>query len=274
MQNVAQLTGYKHLSAGLPSQDYGISFQVENYQFSIVSDGCSTGGCTDLGARYLALCLRDEFFKDKELIKDPLMLDKKIVEIIRNNAWNLNKKDMFATVQILCFDGLLYRIVSFGDGCFGFKAKDDNFVLKEISYTDNAPYYSLYNESPQIGLAWNDKASKKRVINEFKLKNNDYSPSIEISTEFVIQDPQSSQFLNTYYAGVFEKDAVDFCFIATDGLTSILENKLKNIYEVLSIKGFAGDFLKRRLGAQTRQWLKNLQEYPQDDLTIAIVKGE
>ena len=47
--------GDTHLTAGKPCQDYAISSVDNNAAFAVVSDGCSTGGDTDIGSRIIAL---------------------------------------------------------------------------------------------------------------------------------------------------------------------------------------------------------------------------
>lgn len=274
MHNVASLAGYKHLSTGSQSQDYGLSFSVEGIDVCIVSDGCSTGGNTDLGSRYLVMSVKKLIAEDSTLLVNPHDLEKEIVGAIHRNEWNLDDQDMFATIQILSFDGSHYRLTSFGDGCFGFKTKDGLIHLKEISYSDNAPYYVLYNKNKEYGNAWNLSASKKRIITKTIIKEGTKLIENEDSVEFVLEEPSSSHFLNTYHTEIISKEDLEYFFVATDGLTSIAEDLIKNVYETVSIKGFAGDFIKRRLGAQTRHWLKNVSQYPADDLTIALIKGD
>lgn len=273
MQNIASLVGYKHLSSGLPCQDYGVSFEVDGKSFCVLSDGCSTGGQTDLGSRYVALGVKTLLQENSDLIYDPLLLENEVIALISRNIWQLKKSDLFATLQVLCFDGSNYLYICFGDGCFGYKTKNNEIILNEINYTDNTPYYLLYSESSDYGKAWDKSAFKKRMVKQLVIKEGLQQEEV-LPPEFVTKDENVGRFLNTYTYEIVSKEIVDYFFIATDGLTSIAEQKIKNIEQTLNIKGFAGDFVKRRLGAQTRVWLKNLGEYPQDDLTLAIVKGD
>ena len=47
--------GRGHFEAGKPCQDYALAGTNGRAAYAIVSDGCSTGGKTDVGARILAL---------------------------------------------------------------------------------------------------------------------------------------------------------------------------------------------------------------------------
>ena len=47
--------GQMHLGSGKPCQDYSFSGIIDEGAFAIVSDGCSTGRHTDVGARIIVL---------------------------------------------------------------------------------------------------------------------------------------------------------------------------------------------------------------------------
>ena len=47
--------GASHVATGKACQDYTLSRASDTYAYAIVSDGCSSGGMTDVGARVLAL---------------------------------------------------------------------------------------------------------------------------------------------------------------------------------------------------------------------------
>ena len=47
--------GRAHLGNGQPCQDYALSGQTEETAWAIISDGCSSGGKTDIGARLITL---------------------------------------------------------------------------------------------------------------------------------------------------------------------------------------------------------------------------
>lgn len=51
--------GSLHSSSGQPCQDYATSGQMESAAYAIVSDGCSSGGQTDVGARITALAMAE-----------------------------------------------------------------------------------------------------------------------------------------------------------------------------------------------------------------------
>lgn len=51
--------GAQHLSLGKPCQDYAVSGSInDTTAYAIVSDGCSSGGETDIGARIVALATK------------------------------------------------------------------------------------------------------------------------------------------------------------------------------------------------------------------------
>ncbi len=51
--------GLQHLQTGKPCQDFALSGTIaDDLVYAIVSDGCSSGGMTDIGARLMVLATK------------------------------------------------------------------------------------------------------------------------------------------------------------------------------------------------------------------------
>src|SRR3989344_1052904 len=93
--------GQMHLGSGKPCQDYSFSGVINEGAFAIVSDGCSTGRHTDVGARIIALSTVNSL---QQWLKNPTGKLNRLVTSQHNlallksiEAFNLQFPDMLAT---------------------------------------------------------------------------------------------------------------------------------------------------------------------------------
>lgn len=276
MHDLITLTGIKHIEKGQLCQDYSIGFTVDQYTFLVLSDGCSSGGATDLGARLICLKAKQLLQKDPELIKTPTLIEEKICQYIAENQLELHAVDYLATLQIVGYDGQLIYVISFGDGAFGFIKKDGSQYIVTADYSNNAPYYFNYKINANLGKAWlsQEKGIKKittyvrtDATESFEVKNvNSFTPK---------WDSQLNTIVNTVYYDVFDASDISMLFIATDGFMSFEKCTMSQVWEqLLGFKSTVGQFVQRRLAAQSRRWLKDLELGPSDDLSIGVIVTE
>lgn len=129
-------------------QDYSATGTKEAIPYAIVSDGCSSSQGTDFGSRFLVKAAEYEILA---AISRNHFEPEKMIYNIHSNA-----QVMYKTVPGLdytCLDATLlfaYKqdneivVVCSGDGVVSAKRKDGTFVVKSISFKDNAPIYANY----------------------------------------------------------------------------------------------------------------------------------
>jgi hypothetical protein len=96
--------GAAHLGSGLPCQDYALSRSTGDMAYAIVSDGCSTGGRTDSGARVVAhtaeVAIRDDWLRNRRpepfSIPEMTMHQKVLMQNAKQNL-GLLPQDLLAT---------------------------------------------------------------------------------------------------------------------------------------------------------------------------------
>src|SRR5688572_1835830 len=90
--------GHQHLSDGKPCQDHALSGVVsefgETYAYAVVSDGCSTAGETDIGAR-LITTLTAKAFRDDYRSGDAVSIDSAAFDVAQQLG--LDPDDLLAT---------------------------------------------------------------------------------------------------------------------------------------------------------------------------------
>src|SRR3989344_1416575 len=98
--------GEQHFRQGKPCQDYALSGEFENISFAIVSDGCSGGDNTDLGARLTALAaasaIKAQWTGTGQIFYNEntdLQIDNELSVVQRSTyrMLGLTQKDMLAT---------------------------------------------------------------------------------------------------------------------------------------------------------------------------------
>ncbi len=141
--------GEQHLRNGKPCQDYALSGKLsDTLAYAIVSDGCSSGGQTDIGARLVALateraireCVQQNIFAPASINAERDLY----IEAYRRTL-QLPLDDFLATSlwAIVQKDSLLLSVT--GDGALAVMFDDHTEpLLYDISWDKSAPYYPAY----------------------------------------------------------------------------------------------------------------------------------
>ena len=118
------LIGATHLTSGKPCEDYAASGASEDFAFAIVSDGCSSAGLTDTGARLVthaaARAIREHWNVSHD-VTSPLSpfeieLQQEIALGGIRQALGLAPRDMLATCAYACVEKLGGFVNIRGDG--------------------------------------------------------------------------------------------------------------------------------------------------------------
>ena len=111
--------GSQHLRNGLPCQDYAIAGDLPDRAYAVVSDGCSSGGRTDVGARLISLAAAKAFRSQN------IDIGHFVYGIDSASAFfDLNQSDMLATLLSMSVtqDEVFIRVQGDGvvSGCESF----------------------------------------------------------------------------------------------------------------------------------------------------------
>lgn len=139
--------GEQHLRQGKPCQDYAHSGMLnETMAYAIVSDGCSSGGMTDIGSRLMVLATKQALME----YESPYPIDASLVNASRDAylasyraALGLKTHDLLATClwAVASKDWVLVNVI--GDGVVVASHEYDHMVHR-FEWHKNMPYYPAY----------------------------------------------------------------------------------------------------------------------------------
>lgn len=276
--------GQMHITHVMPCQDFADGFTTAglNKAFVVVSDGCSSGGQTDLGSRFLS---RRLYAQMQQLLKGS---EADLVHSI-DQQFCVEDLDMFALETHDLTATLLYAVADqkgismhmHGDGVMVVLSSDGTIVMRKAEWQKNTPYYPIYGSKlgKEVGLY--EKFLEVHRECEFpyevttvtiqgdSMDIEHFSHGIDYgisgSHTFLCLDPADS--VRPCAVAIFT-DGVgqvvgDQAFIETKDWTSI-------ILDCFRIKNPAGAFLKRRVRRAMQQW-SSQEFFPQDDLSGAMI---
>ncbi|MCA9357079.1 protein phosphatase 2C domain-containing protein [Candidatus Nomurabacteria bacterium] len=145
--------GFQHRSNGKPNQDYTLSGTLNNYtNYTIVSDGCSSGGMTDIGSRLIVLATKralEELSTSDSLVDEAFITQ---VNQLRNNYLELYRvqlglthPDLLATCLYAINQDESIFINVIGDGVVAIQY-ENCLVIHQFDWNMNTPYYPAYRQ--------------------------------------------------------------------------------------------------------------------------------
>jgi len=270
-----------HLTAGKPCQDYALSSVDTGAAFAIISDGCSTGGHTDVGSRIIALsnlnALREYWLRGNkslsELISQEVSVHQRIKLSAIREILGLKNEDMYATslyAYVISEGGIIHLQ---GDGVIVLQYQNGDIVASRFDWANNAPFYPAYAGQSLIDfIALQGKNLDGLQLKEEKWQrtNSEWQP-ITILCHNLRQGMQG-------ITSVITKEMLDnriaFIGIFSDGICQIEGKDWKDaITDLMSFKNTTGEFVKRRINSAVRQY-KNEGKRLNDDLSMAVIRIE
>jgi hypothetical protein len=280
--------GHAHYTAGKPCQDHALSKSGGLVACAIVSDGCSTGGNTDAGARILTFgtlqAIRDHArASDGSLGTAAISITARQQQLIGTvrPMLGLDRGDMLATCAYayLTQHGGIVHVQ--GDGVVGIKFWNGCIEMHRFDWAKNAPFYPSYGvEDAQQYI----QGLHKGIADTALMSHVTFSRNVDGSfgQEIIRQLP-----FNEGREGVVLKlsredlAAVDYIAVFTDGVSQI--GKIPNgdeavdwrdaVVEFLAFKTSTGEFAKRRMIRGVRD-LHQIGKGPIDDISYAVIHVE
>ena len=272
--------GEQHLKQGKPCQDHALSGSFENISFAIVSDGCSGGKHTDVGARFTtfstALAIRNQWSTTGKICEEnfPQEIDVKL-NIIQRGTYHmlgLTREDMLATCLYACLapDGGFIHVL--GDGVIAWKSESGAVYMRRFDWAKNTPLYPIYGENNYIDFikCHGGDLSAPALTSSSWMHTPENGYICTDHNTFTIAEGIKG-FTELFSARRIKERGVRFLAVFSDGATQVNGKDWKDtVVELLAFKGVAGDFVKRR----TISFLKGgaASAYkPVDDLSCAVI---
>ncbi len=265
--------GATHVRSGLPCEDYALAHASDSLAYAIVSDGCSSGGRTDVGARVLAHMTARALVREKERAPNEVHADVVAtrVELLLDEGrllLGLAEQDMLATalVAVIAGDGGYVRV--YGDGIVARVYDDGLLSLSAFSWADNTPYYPSYANGALSSFmeAHGGNADAPRLTEE----------RVEVR-DGVIERVEVSHTLAEGMAGIHvaigheEMARVRVLAVFSDGLMQVEGVPwIEVVQDALAFRSTTGAFLKRRMIRQLKTYERD-GKVSYDDVAGAVL---
>lgn len=270
--------GAEHISGGKPCQDYAISGNHGDVAYAIVSDGCTSGGNTDVGARLITLSAAAAIREHSDVEGNAVHTRAaQSVEVRRQlllggikETLRLEPSDMLATELYVYLTPRGGHVHVAGDGVVAFVYVGGRVKLHRFDWPNNMPFYPAYiDQLPSfVGAHGGDLAA--RVLTE---QVYDYSPSSENgSTTSTALHSMSDGIRGIHFpVTADELNRLAFVVVFSDGVTRVDNVDWKDAaLELLTFKSADGVFAKRRMINFVRDMRKKGRG-PLDDIAFAAI---
>ncbi len=274
--------GATHITAGQPCQDHALSGVYDGAAFAIVSDGCSKGRMTDVGARIITLSTAAAIKADWNVNKDrgrmseatPVLVDRHQLTMLHEaqKLFSLERDDLLATC---CYayvtpKGGLVHIK--GDGALALVFKDGTLRIARYEWQHNMPFYPIYSLEGQAVFV--------------ELHGGDAKHNMVISEEAADRSPNGTwlRFASCTYSlesGIqgttwfLPEDLIKrlaYIAVFSDGVTQVEGMDWKEVIaDLMAFKTTNGLFAKRRM-IRFIQDARKTGKGPTDDISFAVIK--
>lgn len=275
--------GQMHLGSGKPCQDYSFSGVTDDEgAFALVSDGCSTGRHTDVGARVIALATvntiqhwaKEKTFPIEKL--DKMVTEQHKAAITKSiEAFGLELQDMLATCAYACITPKGGLINVNGDGVVACIYTDGVVALTSYQWSNNAPMYPAYagdDYKSFINFHGGHLDAPVLKIESYSYDQDQSHPVRFISTSRVIT---LGEAINGSAIKISESETKNLKFIAvfTDGVMQVEGIEWQDVVlGLLAFKNLEGEFAKRRMIRFIKDSKRDNYRGPLDDIAYAVIR--
>ncbi len=271
--------GHEHVTGGKPCQDHALSGVHEGAAYAVVSDGCSSGGHTDIGARLMSLsaaaAIREHWSSTQNAValsapQDVVLRQRLILGGIKETL-RLESDDMLATCAYVYLSPEGGFIHLRGDGVIAL-VYDDGIVLRRYDWPNNTPFYPAYVENTlPVFVSAHGGDINARVLTEKTFTNRAGAQLLpEANRNFSIADgirgvtiPVSKDELANRLA---------YVAVFSDGVCRVENMDWQDAArELLAFKSAEGVFAKRRM----MRFMKDTRAVgkgPLDDIAYAVIR--
>lgn len=269
------MIGDGHRRDGKPCQDHALSEIRGSYALATVSDGCSGGGQTDIGARLVSLATANAVAEERDDTPDGKTAERVRARrgvILRHaqDLLRLDTADMLAT-SIYTLIGTEGGYVSVhGDGIVAYRLRDGILVAHRFEWADNTPFYPAYRNGALdsfVGAHGADLEAKRLTEHGF-VRNTEGRWSEFHTKEYSLREGIDGIVIPF---DRMEIEDIETIAVMTDGLTQVGATDWKDVVaSFLDFRNHTGMFVKRRMEREMIARQKR-GEVPYDDLAMAVI---
>jgi len=264
------VVGHAHTAGGKPCQDYALAGDLPGGAFAIVSDGCSSGGRTDVGARIISLAAADalrENWNGDEWPPTAVALRQQAVLAGAGALLGCDASDLLATSLFAIANETERLVQIWGDGVVAWHS-GTSLIMARFDWDNNTPYYPAYslNGNRDFIAAHGGDINAPRLTCETWEWTPGRGPALLGRDRFKLGAGIRGAFwpLEPFYQ-------MTTLAVFSDGVTQIdgVDWKVA-VAELMDFKTRAGDFVKRRLSRVVRDSHARGRG-PIDDIAMAAI---
>lgn len=274
--------GSRHLTSGKPCQDYAISSVYNDAALAIISDGCSTGGHTDIGSRILALsaatAIREHWAINRDAlgksVPQEVMLRQKIVLAGTRQALGLHPHDMLATCVYAYISPSGGFVHIQGDGVVALKYRNGRIDMFNFEWENNMPYYPAYSENGLTDFvkAHGDNLNALRLSESKCLTGADGNFFESGIKNYTLSEGIRGITINIPKDLLLKE--LEFIAVFSDGVTQVDQVNWEDaVVRFMAFKNTTGEFAKRRMIRGIKD-VQKIGKGPIDDISYAVVRVE
>lgn len=277
--------GQEHVTSGKPCQDHALSVTENTMACAVVSDGCSTGGETDMGARVLTFgsiaAIRAYHARHRGIVFSgdagehgiitEVGAQQRIVLGTVRQALGLSRDDMLATCGyafVTKHGGVIHLA---GDGVIALKHQDGSMLMFRYDW-GKVPFYPQYREEADgAGYVREHGSLTALALTE---ESWSYSP---LTQDFLSQGlvewtvEEGMRGISRLLTEEAINTNLDSVAVFTDGVLRVGGVDWKEvIVTLLSFKTTTGAFAKRRMNRALKDF-RTSGKGPMDDIAYAVV---
>lgn len=285
--------GKRHEEAGTPCEDYVMSGDVYTgkHKFAVISDGCSGAKSkTDIGSRLWCLAFERTI---NNLNANKVFIDfdfsDLLIEEYQSKRICTNINDEYASIVGVIATEDNAQIFIMGDGGYGIQYENGNYLLIEILWEDNKPFYPIYRTYDDYSyelLSSNFRGARNKPVKiirrEFSptttmksLNNLNFNPFNKKNYSLIKENISNHSFeeFEYGYTQIFniKKEKIESISIFSDGLWSIDNKTLNQTVNDVYINNYDNkNFVKEEMLKNISLWQKK-GIMPTDDFSIANI---
>lgn len=271
--------GGQHVVDGKPCQDHTLSGTLGDAAYAVLSDGCSSGELTDIGARITTTAIRTAIRNHRNLsqnsvgasVAKEIDLQQRVILSGVRGTLGLSQQDMLATSMYAYIspEGGLVQVR--GDGIVAFVYAGGAIRLHKFEWDGNAPLYPAYADDEFAQFrGWHGGSDAQALSEDTRLFADGEWTDVGGGTYGTEQgiagitlrlsptDMRELSYIALMSDGAAQVDNIDW----TDAALRLV-----------SFKNAEGAFVKRRLSRFLKEAHK-VGDGPIDDISVAVIRIE
>jgi len=271
--------GSIHRGKGEPCQDHAISYVDKVMAVGSISDGCSKGRNTDVGARVINYATLQALknYASSTIESDVIRVAEKVhlmrLESVKKVQQELgfDGADLIATNLYICMIKEIAFIHVLGDGVVAVVDNERNMDVRRFFWSKNAPYYPFYdlNQRDQfVEFHGNDLLAGCLTEERWHIDCEGAKTQVDTIVHSLIKG------MNGIVIDLSEEQKnkkISFAAVFSDGIEQMDNLEwLDAVVKSLAYKNTTGLFVKRRM----MRFIKDASKFskgPLDDISCATI---